>query len=90
MKLNIKAFAVACGIFWGASVFIGTWWIVALDEPGGTTGLIGMLYRGYSFSLRGSLIGLIWAFFTAMLGGAIFAWLYNKLGEIRTSDAPGK
>ena len=90
MKLNIKAFALACGIFWGAGVFIGTWWVVVLDEPGGTPGLIGRLYRGYSLSPRGSLIGLIWAFFTGMLGGAIFAWLYNKLTERQPFDVISK
>lgn len=31
--------------------------------------LIGQLYRGYSISPAGSIIGLIWAFFDGLTGG---------------------
>lgn len=41
--------------------------------------LIGRLYRGYSISPLGSLLGLVWGFFDALVGGAIFAWLYNLI-----------
>jgi len=27
----------------------------------------------------GSVVGLIWAFFDGLIGGVIFAWLYNIL-----------
>jgi hypothetical protein len=37
------------------------------------------LYRGYNISPAGSLIGLVWAFFDALIGGAVIAWLYNLL-----------
>lgn len=79
MKLNIKAFALTCGIVWGLGLFFLTWWIIAFD--GSTVGptLIGRLYRGYTISPIGSVIGLIWAFFDGLVGGGIFAWLYNKL-----------
>ena len=30
MKLNIKAFAVAVGLFWGLLLFLCTWWIIFL------------------------------------------------------------
>jgi hypothetical protein len=43
--------------------------------------LIGQLYRGYSISPAGSFIGLIWAFFDGLIGGAIFAWLYNAIAN---------
>jgi len=35
MKLNIKAFALACGLVWGFGILFLTWWIIALD---GATG----------------------------------------------------
>jgi hypothetical protein len=40
---------------------------------------IGRIYRGYSISPGGSFIGLIWALFDGLIGGAIFAWLYNLI-----------
>ena len=79
MKLNVKAFALTCGIVWGVSLFFLTWWVIAFDGISGDPTLIGKLYRGYTISPIGSIIGLVWAFFDALFGGAIFAWLYNRL-----------
>jgi hypothetical protein len=79
MKLNVKAFALACGIIWGVGLFALTWWIIAFEGATGQTTLIGQLYRGYRITPVGSVIGLIWAFFDGLVGGAIFAWLYNRL-----------
>ena len=50
MKLNIKAFALACGILWGLGLFFLTWWLIALDGATGEITLIGRLYRGYNIS----------------------------------------
>ena len=79
MKLDVKAFALACGLIWGFGLFALTWWIIAFDGASGEPTIIGQLYRGYTISPAGSVIGLIWAFFDALVGGAIFAWLYNWL-----------
>lgn len=86
MKLNIKAFALTCGIVWGFGLFILTWWIIAFEGSTGSLTLIGRVYRGYSISPMGSVIGLIWAFFDGLIGGAIFAWLYNKIGGEKESN----
>ena len=29
MKLNLGAFALAFGIWWGVGIFIATWWLIA-------------------------------------------------------------
>jgi hypothetical protein len=79
MKLNVKAFALACAILWGFGLFLLTWWIIAFYGATGEVTLIGRLYRGYTISPIGSLIGLVWGFVDALVGGAIFAWLYNRL-----------
>lgn len=84
MKLDVKAFALACGLFWGLGLFFLTWWIIALDGATGEVTLIGRLYRGYSITPMGSIVGLAWAFVDGLVGGMIFAWLYNKLAA-RTS-----
>lgn len=79
MRLNVKAFALTCAIFWGLSVFIITWWLIALYGASGARTFLGLFYFGYSVSPVGSVIGLIWAFFDGLICGAIFAWLYNLI-----------
>ncbi|MFH2130629.1 MAG: bacteriophage holin [bacterium] len=81
MKLNIKAFSLACGIIWGLGLFVLTWWIIAFEGPTGDPTLIGHLYRGYTVSAMGSLIGLAWGFVDGLVGGLVFAWLYNNLAD---------
>ena len=79
MRLNVRAFALTCGILWGLALFVLTWWIMAFDGPTGQVTLLGRIYRGYNVSAVGSFIGLVWAFFDGLVGAAIFAWLYNLL-----------
>ncbi len=79
MKLNVKAFALTCGLVWGIGLFILTWWIISLDGSTGEVPFISHVYRGYVITPLGSVIGLIWGFADALIGGAIFAWLYNLL-----------
>ncbi len=84
MKLNLKAFALACGLLWGVGVFIMAWWLILLEGmpaegvPPDPTAL-GRIYIGFSISPLGSVIGLLWGFVDGAIGGAIFAWLYNRL-----------
>lgn len=77
MKLNIKAFALACGILWGFGLFALTWWMIAWGETTDESTFISRVYIGYRVSPIGSLIGLTWALADGFIGGAIFAWLYN-------------
>jgi hypothetical protein len=88
MKLNVKAFALTCALLWGIGLCLITLWIVLLDGPTQEVTFLGRIYRGYSMTLSGSLVGLIWAFFDGLIGGAIFAWLYNALaGSLRGGEA---
>lgn len=77
MKLDVRAFAITCSLMWGFGLFFLTWWIIMFDGPTAEVTLIGRLYRGYSISPTGSVIGLLWALADGFVGGAIFAWLYN-------------
>ena len=79
MKLNVKAFALTCAILWGLGVFMLTWWIVLLDGATGDVTFLGRIYRGYSISPMGSVIGFGWAWVDGFIGGAVFAWLYNVI-----------
>jgi hypothetical protein len=90
MKLNIKAFALTCGILWGLGLFFLTWWLIAFGGSTGQPTLIGNVYLGYTISPIGSVIGLVYAFFDALIGGAIFAWLYNKLAGCPADKEPSQ
>lgn len=89
MRLNVKAFALTFGLIWGFGLFFLTWWIIAFDGATGDITFIGRVYRGYSISPAGSFIGLIWAFIDGLIGGAIFAWLYNFISaRISSKEKP--
>ena len=77
MKLDVRAFALTCAIVWGIGLFTATWWIILMDGPSDRATFISSLYRGYSLTPVGSLIGLVWAVVDGLIGGALFAWLYN-------------
>ena len=83
MKLNVKAFALTCGLIWGVGLFLLTWWIILLDGTGGGSAL-GRICRGYDISPLGSLVGLAWALPGGLFGGAILAGLYNLLAGAGT------
>ena len=84
MKLNVKACAMTAALIWGFGLFALTWWIILFDGATGEVTIIGRLYRGYTISPIGSVIGLAYGFLDALIGGAIFAWLYNKLAAHRS------
>ena len=77
MKLDVKAMAITLGLIWGVALFGMTWWVILFDGATGEPTLIGRLYRGYSISPTGSVIGLIWAVPDGFIGGALIAWIYN-------------
>ena len=79
MKLNVKAFALTAAIVCGVGLFLLTWWVILFEGASGAQTVIGLMYRGYNISPLGSLIGLVWGFVDGLIGGAIFAWLYNLL-----------
>lgn len=81
MKINIKAFALTVGLFWGFGLLFITWWIILFDGASGDHTLIARVYRGYNISYSGSLIGLAWGFFDGLIGGALFAWVYNMFAS---------
>lgn len=93
MKLNVRAFALACGVIWGVGVFILTWWVIAFEGTTGEPTILGLVYRGYTISPMGSLIGTVWAFFDGLVGGLVFAWLYNllapRMGGSEQKAGPG-
>ncbi|HEQ98755.1 MAG TPA: hypothetical protein ENO22_05375 [candidate division Zixibacteria bacterium] len=79
MRLNVKAFALACGLIWGLGLMAITWWVILFEGATRDLMALGHVYRGFNVSPLGSVFGLIWGFFDGLIGGAIFAWLYNLI-----------
>ena len=79
VKLNVKAFALAGGILWGASLLILTWLDIWGYGSGAAEGMAKAYYIGFSVTPVGSLIGLVYGFFDAGIACAVFALIYNKL-----------
>ncbi len=72
MKLNTKAFALTCGIFWALSVFVITWWVIVFYGSTRAPTFLAWFYFGYNISPLGSVIGLVWGFFDGLISGAVF------------------
>jgi len=80
MKLHVPAFGIACGLLWGLGMFVLTWWMLLFGTtPAGEPTIFGRIYLGYTVSGAGSVIGLVWGLFDGLIGGLVFAWLYNTL-----------
>ncbi len=79
MTINIKTFSFTCGVFWGISVFLLTWWMIILGTAHGETILFERLYLGYTLTPAGSVIGLCWGFADGLIAGILFGWLSNLI-----------
>ncbi|OIO54399.1 hypothetical protein AUJ46_03645 [Candidatus Peregrinibacteria bacterium CG1_02_54_53] len=76
---NVKAFALACGIFWSVSLVL--FGLITMQTGMGLS-LVNMLsemYLGYGPTFIGLIYGAVWGFLDGLVCGAIFAWLYNKI-----------
>lgn len=83
MRLNIKAFTVACGLIWGFGVLAFTWWRLLFEGPQKKDDtILGHIYRGYSITPVGSLVGFIWGLFDGAAAGLVLSWLYNRLADL--------
>ena len=79
MKLNVKAMTLTLAIIWGLGLFLITWWIILFEGSNNNPNFLSQIYRGYSITPLGSLVGLIWAFADGAILGACIAWIYNSI-----------
>ncbi|MFH2106544.1 MAG: bacteriophage holin [Candidatus Micrarchaeota archaeon] len=74
--LNVKSFGLATGVSWGIYVFCLA--LIAGVGPGvGLVHSLGTVYIGFQPGFVGAMIGLVYGFLDGLIGGAIFAYLYN-------------
>lgn len=81
MKLNAKAFGLAGGILWSASMFLLTWLGIMGYGSQNAGDIARSYYVGYSVTPIGSVIGAVYGFFDAGIACLLFALIYNKFAE---------
>jgi len=77
----IRSVALTAGIFGAATMFLIAWWLIINGNAEGPPTLLERMYIGYSFTPLGSVIGAVWGFVDFAIGGAIAAWLYQKINK---------
>lgn len=76
--LHKRALGTAVGIVCGTIVLIVTLVHVALSpEAAPKLGLLAEYFYGYSVSVRGAVVGLLWGFFTGFVAGWFLAFTRN-------------
>ena len=82
-KLSITAVGLASGIL--SAVAIVAYSVMAYLTGYGIEleSTLEGLNPGYSLSIGGTIIGVIWDFALGYIFGVIFAWLYNNLSEVK-------
>jgi len=82
MKLKPLALGIALGVVWGGALFVTT--LVSLYTDYGRLFLESLpqsIYPGYTISLTGSVLGLIYGFLDGLVGGALLGWIYNRIAK---------
>lgn len=77
-KLNPMAAGLAFGVLWAGGVLVIG--LIATYNGYGAEMInaLGTIYLGLQTTLVGVLIGTVWGFVDAFIGGYLLVWLYNK------------
>jgi hypothetical protein len=81
MKLSIKGLALASGILWGAAMLgMGLANLIWSGYGQQFLQTMASVYFGYhaTRSIAEVIVGTLYGFVDGLVGGAVFAWLYNQ------------
>ena len=84
MKLSVKGLSITAAIIWGAALLImGSANMIFPGYGSNFLEVMGSVYPVYhpSTGLSSVIIGSLYGVVDAGIGAAIFAWLYNFIGE---------
>jgi hypothetical protein len=78
-ELNVIALALTLGLLSAACMLIMgvAWW--QFDVWPVTSQIVSEWYVGYGPTGVGTVVGMLYGFVDGFIGGAVVAWLYNKL-----------
>ena len=80
MKLSVKAVALSAAILWALCLFMVITLNMVTDSYGSEfLSVMGSIYPGYhpGTGVSSIIIGSLYGFVDAGIGGLVFAWLYN-------------
>jgi hypothetical protein len=80
-KANIVAIGIAVGASSAIAVVVYTFFAYFFGYGIEAEMILGDFFPGYSLSVSGAVIGMIWAFSLGYLFSALVAWLFNRLNR---------
>ena len=84
MKLNTKALALASGILWGLAMLVtGLANLIWSSYGQQFLQTVASVYPGYhaTRSITEVIVGTLYGAVDGLIGGAVFAWLYNQFAR---------
>jgi hypothetical protein len=81
MKLDVKAFGLALGILWAAGYAVLAVLTMTNGYGADIVTWMSKYYIGSGANPIGIVVGAVWAFVDAGIGGVVLAWLYNKFAK---------
>jgi hypothetical protein len=78
-KISPLGLGLGLGTVWGVSLLITTWvsYYTGYAELFLNT-MAGSIYPGYSITLPGSFVGLLYGYIDGILGGLVIGWIHNR------------
>ena len=80
-KANIVAIAIAVGAASAIAVAVYTFFAYFFGFGIEAQVILIDFFPGYSLSLAGAVIGMVWAFSLGYLFSALIVWFYNRLND---------
>jgi hypothetical protein len=80
--ISVRGFALAAGILWAACVFlVGIGNLLWPSYGVAFLEICRSIYPGYASTAGfcGVIVGSLYALIDGLIGGAVFAWLHNRL-----------
>lgn len=84
MKINVKSLAVASAILWGAAMLgMGLANLIWSGYGQQFLRTMSSVYPGYhaTRSIAEVIVGTVYGAVDGLIGGAVFAWLYNQFAK---------
>ncbi len=83
MKLNTKALALASAILWGLAMLLMGLANLIWGSYGQFLQIMSSVYPGYhaTRSIAEVIVGTLYGAGDGLVGGAVFAWLYNQFAK---------
>jgi hypothetical protein len=91
IRFNSKYLGLMLGLFLGGAIFLATNWLILKarltpwEEPavGPHLQLLSQFFIGYRVTFLGSIVGFLYGFGLGTLSGAVIAFVYNKIVDLK-------